>query len=54
MDDKGKINVMDTFVPYDESTNKFSLLHTTPRFERETEEPEPFGATSGIKAYPYV
>ena len=54
MDGKDKINVMDTFVPNDESTNKSSLLHITPRFERETGEPEPFGDTSGIKAYPFV
>ena len=54
MDGKGKINVTDPFVPDDESTKKFSLLDTTPQFRRETEEPEPFGATSGIKTYPLV
>ncbi len=41
MDERDEIKLMD-------------LLDTIPPIARKTEAPETFGATSGIKVYPYV
>ncbi len=55
MGDKDKLDITDTFVPYDDHTSKTKLLRSlTALLKRDTEDPEPSEATSGIKAYPFV
>ena len=49
----------DTFVPYDELTATLKLRETAAQTRREvkaqvSEGPEVFGATSGVKVYPFV
>jgi hypothetical protein len=49
----------DTFVPYDELTATLKVRDATLQLrreakEQESEDPEAFGATSGVKVYPFV
>ncbi len=41
-----KINVTDTFAPYDHLTKKTSPLETISQIQRRAEDLEPFGATT--------
>ena len=50
MEDKDKLDINDTFVPYDHATSTTKLLKSlSALLERDTEDPEPSGATSATK-----
>ncbi len=46
--DKDRFEITDSFVRYDYLTSTIELLETLTQLERDIEEPEAFGATSGI------
>ena len=57
--DRETLDPTDTFVPYNELTATLKLRDTTSQLRREakaqeSEDPEVFGATSGVKVYPFV
>jgi hypothetical protein len=57
--DNETVDPTDTFVPYDELTERLDLSETAAQTRREAEtrddkERNPFGDTTGIKVYPFV
>ena len=51
MGDKDKVDITDTFVPYDLLTSKTRLLETISELEQDTEGSEASAATSATKTH---
>lgn len=59
MNDKNELDLTDTFVSYNELSGKLDLRETAAQTRREAEaradkKQNSFGATTGIKVYPFV
>ena len=55
MDDKDKLDVTDTFVPYDQHTSRTKMLQSlSTLLQRDTGDSEPVGARPGTATNPAV
>ena len=54
MGDRNIFDATDTFVPYDELSDRLKQLEIIAQLQRATEDPESFEATAEVKTYPFV